>query len=442
MWLFCSNKMSALPYGICKQYSIFLIKKDKTQMLFIGDIRDWENFKSAANNFIKNHSHKLIDINQYKNNVTVGFLKDCYKGKYDFEKLSKNITENNLVDYFYAILLDGFQKNVTDIHIENFHDYFYIKYRIDGILQIQIQIENHLYEKFIRIIKVIAKISVHETDIPQSNVFDINIIDEKANIRVAMHPTIYGQKIVIRILPDRNIPKSLFDLGFDKKDGKVLEKIMQKKQGLVLIVGATGSGKSTTLNSILKTCCNIKSQNIMAIEDPVEYKIDHINKTHVNEKLSYENALQSILRQDPDIIAIGEIRDKKTCDIAFKAALTGHKIIASMHARGLLGTILRLKNLGILDGVYFNIIDAIIYQDLLMVICDLCNGNDPGCNRCKGTRYFGRTVIYDIFDANDIKSFFKNKISPENELDRILNKAKKLIDKNKVEKDQVIKVFG
>jgi type IV pilus assembly protein PilB len=275
---------------------------------------------------------------------------------------------------------------------------------------------------------------IAEKRMPQDG--KIKYVKQKLNydLRVSTLPTIYGEKIVIRILYKDEGIKHLSNLGFLKEDENKIRKMVSKSHGLILAVGPTGSGKSTTLYSILNTIDKCKN-NIVSIEDPVEYTIDNINQVNVNSKigLDFAKGLRSILRQDPDVIMLGEIRDEETARIAIRAAVTGHLVISTLHTNDAFESIVRLKDMGIAEYFIEDALLGVISQRLVRKICPYCRSEykpsfreikeldllsadvlyrGEGCTKCNYTGYKGRTVVYEIVHRDYIeKGCLKNNIS-------------------------------
>lgn len=343
----------------------------------------------------------------------------------DFElensKEYKSITSNLHEDYariqFKEILTEAIHKGASDIHIEPFEDEIVIRIRVDGQLSKILTIATESYSFLLTVIKLDSGMNIAEKRLPQDGRMEKKIDDIIVDIRSSTIPTIYGEKMVLRILNRQSLIKEKSELGFSKIAIDKIENIINKKSGILLVTGSTGSGKTTTVYSILNDLLNSK-KNIMTIEDPVEYKIKGINQIQVNDKigLTFDVGLRSILRQDPDIIMIGEIRDVETAKIAIRAASTGHLVISTMHTNDAISSINRLMEMKLPPYLISSTLIGIISQKLVRKICNNCNhgifikndvdeeintDTELGCDKCEDTGYYGRTAIYEILEINE-----------------------------------------
>lgn len=334
-------------------------------------------------------------------------------------EIHSTITSNSYEDYariqFKDILSKAICKDASDIHIEPFEDEVIIRFRVDGELSKMLTIAIESYSFLTTVIKLDSGINITEKRLPQDGRMDIEIEDVKVDIRTSTIPTIYGEKIVLRILNRQALIKDKSELGFSEQAIEKIENIINKKSGILLITGSTGSGKTTTVYSILKELLN-SNKNIMTIEDPVEYKIKGINQIQVNDKigLTFDVGLKSILRQDPDIIMVGEIRDTETANTAIRAASTGHLVISTMHTNDTISSINRLIEMDIPTYLISSTLIGIISQKLVRKRCNNCskdivekNNLDKlintiqVCNKCEDTGYYGRTAMYEILEINE-----------------------------------------
>ena len=300
------------------------------------------------------------------------------------------------------------------MHIEPFDSYLSIRLRVDGELHEAFRYSLDLYSSLTAVIKLKSGIDITEKRLPQDGRADINIDGRSIDIRTSTIPTTYGEKTVLRILNRDNFFKTKEEIGFSNQAIAMIDKMISNKSGIILIVGETGCGKSTTLYSILKDL-NVVSRNIITIEDPVEYKMDGINQIQVNEKvgLTFEKGLRAILRQDPDIIMLGEIRDSETAKIAVRASITGHLVLSTLHTNDTVSSITRLKDMGVDLYLISASLVGIISQRLVKKVCPYCGGKVEKCEYCGGKGYLGRTVVYEILEIDEairecISDFEKN----------------------------------
>jgi len=318
------------------------------------------------------------------------------------------------------IITDAVEMNVSDIHIEPYEKDMRVRYRIDGILHEVMKPPKRMNKAIATVIKVMAKLKVEEKRLPQDGRIKARIHNKIIDIRVSTVPTLFGEKIALRILDRSAIQLNLDLLGFEKETLKTFRKAIKTPYGIVLVTGPTGSGKTTTLYSAL-TELNDPGLNITTAEDPIEYSLMGINQLQVNEKigLTFASALRAYLRQDPNIIMVGEIRDLETAQIAIRASLTGHLVLSTVHTNSAAATITRLVNMDVEPFLIASTVLAVESQRLLRKICEKCRketeypdeilmdaGIDPkkldftlykgeGCDECRGTGYKGRIGIFE-----------------------------------------------
>lgn len=284
--------------------------------------------------------------------------------------ISEKDIETNIDNFIIELFSEALKKRASDIHIEAFEDYGKIRFRIDGVLFEYMRLRRENYEKLITKIKLSAKVDIAEKRRPQDANLKINEFPD-IDFRLSTINTVNGEKLVLRILSINEFKKNNNLLGFSKDSIEKIEQTLNKKSGMIIFSGPTGSGKTTSLYSLLNKL-NTGYENIITVEDPVEYKIEGINQVPINPKidLTFDTALRSILRQDPDIIMIGEIRDKETAEIAIRAAITGHLVLTTVHTKDALSSIVRLKDLGVDDYLINASISLLASQRLVRKLCD------------------------------------------------------------------------
>ena len=315
------------------------------------------------------------------------------------------------------IINQAIESRASDIHLEPFEQYLKLRYRIDGILYEISPPGKQLYPAIISRIKILARMDIAEKRLPQDGSFRVKKADRFIDIRVSTIPTIYGEKIVLRILDKSLVPLQLPQLGFSPAEQKLFEKYINMRMGLILLTGPTGSGKTTTLYAALN---QIKSpeKNILTIEDPVEYQMDGINQVEIKPKigLTFANGMRSFLRQDPDIIMVGEIRDLETAQIAIRASLTGHLVFSTVHTNDSSSAVTRLIDIGLESYLVSSSLIMVVAQRLLRRLCPDCKTaykpspdqasqlklkdqtiyQATGCKKCHQTGYYGQIAIYEI----------------------------------------------
>ena len=319
------------------------------------------------------------------------------------------------------IISDAIEKEASDIHIEPTEHVVVVRFRIDGVLQKILEIPRNSHAALVSRIKIISNLNIAETRKPQDGKAKVYLDDVDIDLRVSVLPTTYGEKIVIRILDRRKALVSFDQLGLGEENLEKLKQCFGFKDGMILVTGPTGSGKTTTLYAALNQIKSV-ANNILTIEDPIEYMLEGINQVQVNEKagITFATALRSFLRQDPDVILVGEIRDRETAEIAVQAALTGHLVLSTLHTNNTLATITRLMDMGIEHFKVADALQSIIAQRLVRKLCLECKEEGPsgqeeqwlsripslekaprfyraaGCAACNYTGYKGRIGIYEI----------------------------------------------
>ena len=383
-------------------------------------------------------------INQLKNREKANSLIEQMKKELAgqvVEELEEN--ESATMKFIKYIISLSIEKGASDIHIETEEDTMQVRARIDGSLQELIVIEKELFSAVAARIKLLSTLNISEKRKPQDGRFSMELGGHHFDFRVSTLPIATGESIVIRILDKRNVMKKLEEVGIAPKNLAKLEKALKAPNGIVLVTGPTGSGKSTTLYASLNKIKNIE-EKIITVEDPVEYQMKLIQQVNVNEAvgLSFAAALRSILRQDPDIIMIGEIRDLETLEIAIKAALTGHLVISTLHTNDAISAISRMVDMGADPFMVGAAVVAVEAQRLVKTICPYCKVKEKpktallepiksiipanatfykgkGCDNCNMTGYKGRTLITEVFVIDEETSSLIAKNTPLNELEKV-----------------------
>ena len=339
------------------------------------------------------------------------------------EAADEQLQQAPIVKLVRQIIESAVHKRASDVHIEPMEDNLRIRFRVDGVLQEEMIHSMTLHAAMIARIKIISGLDISEKRKPQDGRTTAIVDRAEYDIRVSLLPTVYGEKVVMRMTQKKALSRDKKELGLMPDDLEKFDRILSRPNGIILVTGPTGSGKSTTLYTALSEL-NVAGVNIITVEDPVEANIPGINQVQTNEKagLTFEAALRSILRQDPDIIMIGEIRDRVTADIAVKASITGHLVVSTLHTNSAASTISRLSDMGIEDYLIADSVVGIIAQRLLRRVCPVCGEiveadelereilgvsqipkkimiKKPGhkdCLKCGGSGYYGRVGIYEI----------------------------------------------
>ncbi len=368
-----------------------------------------------------------------------GILHEIETGEIDYRSLSASLDEYSqpVVRLVDALLTDAVKRDASDVHFEPEANFLRIRYRIDGILR-QIRALHKSYWAAMAVrIKVISGMNIAETRAPQDGRISLNISGRAVDFRVASQPTIHGENIVLRILDRQKGIVPLDRLGLDDHQMALMKLMVARPEGIILVTGPTGSGKTTTLYSVLNHI-NEEGVNIMTLEDPVEYPMAMIRQTSVAEsaKLDFANGIRSMMRQDPDIILVGEIRDGDTAEMAFRAAMTGHQVYSTLHTNSALGAIPRLLDIGVLPDIMAGNIIGIIAQRLVRRLCTHCRKPYPaearecrlmgvvsgqpapilyraaGCDNCEYQGYRGRIAIVEMLRLdNDLDDLISRRAS-------------------------------
>jgi len=351
-----------------------------------------------------------------------GILREIETGEIDYQSLSADDNEYTqpVVRLVGALLMDAVKRGASDIHFEPEQAFLRIRYRIDGVLQ-QIRSLHKSYWGGLAVrLKVVSGLDIAETRAPQDGRLNMNLCGRPIDFRVSTHPTIHGENIVLRVLDREKSIIPMERMGLRPETLDELQLMMTRPEGILIVTGPTGSGKTTTLYSLL-THQNTEAVNIMTLEDPVEYPVTMMRQTSVAEvnKVDFANGIRSIMRQDPDIILVGEIRDADTAMMAFRAAMTGHQVFSTLHTNSALGAFPRLTDIGILPDIMAGNIIGVVAQRLVRVLCPHCkekhkpddlerkilrlkpNDQTPiykpkGCKHCNQTGYRGRMAIIEL----------------------------------------------
>ena len=344
---------------------------------------------------------------------------DATQAGEDLEHLRDMASEAPVIRLVNAMVAQAIEKRASDIHIEPFEKEFRVRYRVDGVLWNQEPPPREMKAAIISRVKLMAKLNIAERRLPQDGRIKIKILGREVDLRVSTLPTLYGESVVMRLL-DRSAGDfyDLRRLGFTEHMLERMEHYTSLPHGIFLVTGPTGSGKSTTLYSALKRI-NLPDKKIITIEDPVEYQMDGINQIHVNPAigLTFASGLRHIVRQDPDVIMVGEIRDRETADIAIRAALTGHFVFSTLHTNDAPSAITRLTDMGVENYLITSSLVSVLAQRLVRVICKHCkipaggaiahDGSSvetwrgSGCEHCGGTGYTSRVGIFELMELND-----------------------------------------
>ncbi len=440
--------------------TIDLAMADPTDLITIEFLE--KKLSSKIRPFLASDDDLAFGFSAYGSQLTQDFkrlieenIKASLERKISASKEEEAATQLPIVEIVNNTLSYASSLNTSDIHLEAMEDSILVRFRIDGILHEVFQIPKEVHPAIVARIKLLASLKVDEHQKPQDGRFRYKVGSTVIDVRVSVIPTLYGEKIVLRLLPATQRPLSLIELGMTEETAKIVEENIKKTYGMILVTGPTGSGKTTTLYSILNML-NRPEVNIVTIEDPIEYNIKYINQVQINPLagITFASGLRSILRQDPNIIMVGEIRDQETAEIAVNAALTGHLLLSSLHTNDAPTAVPRLIDMGIPPFLVAAVLNMVLAQRLVRKICldciesfspsedflhslrtqikslNLPDSNIPrvlyrgkGCKSCGGTGYRGRMGIFELLEVNeDIRKII---VSPDFSLDLLTMAAKK-----------------
>lgn len=366
-----------------------------------------------------------MEILQGAEDVDVKKKEQVTQQGYSANSLQDMIEEAPVVSLVNSIIAQAVREHASDIHLSPERDYVEIRFRVDGKLYQIPPPPKAMFPPIVSRLKILANLDISISRIPQDGRFTVFINDKEINIRVSTIPTIYGENVVLRLLDTGSGIYSLKQLGMSPKDIQTIEKMVRMPYGMILCTGPTGSGKSTSLFAMLKII-NTPDINIITLEDPVEYRMEHVRQVQLNKNagMAFASGLRSILRQDPDVIMIGEIRDSETAGVAVQSALTGHMVMSTVHTNGAAGAITRFIDMGIEPFLVSSVMLVIVAQRLIRKVCPHCSApytpqdavlkfwglehekalnfvHGKGCFQCKQTGYMGRTGLYEVLLINE-----------------------------------------
>ena len=477
-----------IPEAVAKRHTIIPIKKDEDGILVamadplnifaLDDVRIIT--KQNVKPLIASEGSILKAIDRiYGREQAEKAVQDFKK---EFQSESQEELPNEILEevqnapavrFVNSIIEQAIKNRASDIHIEPTEKDLRIRFRIDGQLTEAMRTIKSTHAPVVTRVKIMANMNIAERRLPQDGRFDFTTGGKNIDIRVSSLPTVFGEKLVLRLLDKENFIMTKEQLGFEEEDLVLFDKLIKRPNGIVLLTGPTGSGKTTTLYAMLREL-NKPNVNIITVEDPVEYSLEGINQVQVNEKagLTFATALRSILRQDPDIIMIGEIRDTETAEIAIRSAITGHLVLSTLHTNDAAGAVTRLIDMGIEPYLVSSSVVGVIAQRLARKICDNCrisykaskgekellgiSENEDitlykgrGCPVCNKTGYRGRIPIYEIMTVtSDIRELINAKVSSDvigaqavkNGMKTLRESAKRLVLQGKTTIDEMIRL--
>ena len=359
------------------------------------------------------------------------------------EDLLESEDDAPIIRLINALLTEAIKENASDIHIETFESTLVVRFRVDGVLREVLQPNRKLAPLLVSRIKVMAKLDIAEKRIPQDGRIALRVANRAVDVRVSTMPSSFGERVVLRLLDKQTGRLEFGKLGMDSEIAERLKELLFKPHGILLVTGPTGSGKTTTLYAGL-TILNSKERNILTVEDPIEYQLDGIGQTQVNNKvdMTFARGLRAILRQDPDVVMVGEIRDLETAQIAVQASLTGHLVLSTLHTNTAVGAITRLQDMGVEPFLLSSSMLGVLAQRLVRRLCDDCKTPKQltdkdrellgisadeekqiykavGCEECNSRGYRGRMGIYELVVINDDIREAMHQGKSESQIDRL-----------------------
>ncbi|OFZ66662.1 MAG: secretion system protein E [Betaproteobacteria bacterium RBG_16_56_24] len=459
-----SAALSLIPKDVARRYQLLplsvdqvshvlsLVVADPDNIIALDQVRALLRDEYRLVTHLASESDILRAIDQYYGfELSIdGILHEIEPGDMEYQTLQSGVNEFSqpVVRLIDALLTEAVQRGASDIHFEPESSFLRIRYRIDGVLRQVRSLHKSFWPAMVVRMKVMSNMNIAETRAPQDGRISLRLSGRPIDFRVASHPTTHGENLVLRILDRQKGIVALDQIGLDDAALNMLKMIIAKPEGIVLVTGPTGSGKTTTLYSVLNHV-NTESVNIMTLEDPVEYPLALIRQTSVNEaaKLDFANGIRSMLRQDPDIILVGEIRDHPTAEMAFSAAMTGHQVYSTLHTNSAIGAIPRLLDIGILPDIMAGNIIGIVAQRLVRVLCKECKypyspdaserrllgiaaAQDitlyraAGCDTCNHQGYNGRMAIMELLKMDhDLDDLVSHRASARQIRDTALSKG-------------------
>ncbi|MCZ6502654.1 MAG: type II secretion system ATPase GspE [Gammaproteobacteria bacterium] len=434
-----------LPFGFAKRHGVILMPDEDSGLsvlykagLTTEALAEVRRFAGAA------FECREVDIPTFDRNLSSTYQNDSDEAMQMIEDLGDEMDLGSIADLIpetgdlleqeddapiikliNSLLTEAIKVDASDIHIETYETRLVVRFRVDGILREVVSPRRALAPLLVSRIKVMAKLDIAEKRLPQDGRISVRVGGREVDVRVSTIPASNGERVVMRLLDKQEGRRDLAHLGMNPADMKAMETIVSKPHGILLVTGPTGSGKSTTLYACLDQL-NDRTRNILTVEDPIEYDVEGIGQTQVNAKadMTFARGLRAILRQDPDVVMVGEIRDYETADVSVQASLTGHLVLSTIHTNTAIGALTRLENMGVQPYLLSNSIIGLLAQRLVRVLCDHCTKSyvaddyeckflkvDPlkpptlhkavGCEKCAQEGYRGRMGIYEVVVIDD-----------------------------------------
>jgi len=453
----------ALPFSFAKRHGVLMrdvgndsgavVYRSGASPLSLAEVRRFAGVPLKLSRVSTEVFDKLLQESYEQDSSNAAQMVDGLDEDFDLSQFAQDLEPADLLDsdddapiirFINAVLTEAIKENASDVHIETYENRLGVRFRIDGVMREVLQTRRALAPLIVSRIKVMSRLDIAEKRLPQDGRISLKIAGRAVDVRVSTLPSGHGERVVLRLLDKQAGRLDLASLGMDEVSMRSMDKLIHKPHGIILVTGPTGSGKTTTLYAALE-CINDDTRNIMTVEDPIEYLIDGIGQTQVNTKveMTFARGLRAILRQDPDVVMIGEIRDLETAEIAVQASLTGHLVLSTLHTNTASGAVTRLRDMGIAAYLLSSSLIGVLAQRLVRVLdeaskishtasdyeCEVL-GVDPanpptlykpgdGGNR----GFSGRTGIYELFAVDDEMRSMIHDGASEQELERHARKS-------------------
>lgn len=448
------TRVTQLPFGFAKKHQVLVLTERDSELLYVQLPALWI-LAEAQRLLQKRLVLSAVSLEQFQTLLATTYERDSSEAMQMVEDLGDNMdlaslanavpeTEDLLeqeddapiIRLINALLSEAIKLNASDIHIETFENRLVVRFRVDGILREVVQPKRQLAPLLVSRIKVMSKLDIAEKRVPQDGRISLKIGGREVDIRVSTMPSSNGERVVLRLLDKQAGRLNLTNLGMQPNDEQRFNELLHKPHGIILVTGPTGSGKTTSLYAGLSSI-NGENKNILTVEDPIEYNLEGIGQTQVNTKadMTFARGLRAMLRQDPDVVMVGEIRDLETVEIAIQASLTGHLVLSTLHTNTAVGAVTRLADMGVEPFLLSSSLIGVIAQRLVRLLCDECKtpyraddaecellNIDPpkdvtifkaqGCDHCNQQGYRGRTGIYELICVDEaLRGLIHNRAS-------------------------------
>ncbi len=453
------QKPHKLPFSFSKRYGVLItqiednsatvVYRNKPDVAILNELRRYLNVPIKLETVDDEVFGKLLVKNYETDSSTamqmaedLGDSMDLFDLMHELPKpedLLEKQDDAPIIRLLNALLSEAIKESASDVHIETFEDRITIRFRVDGVLRDVLEPQRVLAPLIVSRIKIMAKLDIAEKRLPQDGRITLRIAGRAVDVRVSTMPTSHGERVVLRLLDKQTARLDLAQLGMEPQSLRLMQKLIAVPHGIILVTGPTGSGKTTTLYAAL-TALNNNTRNILTVEDPIEFDLPGIGQTQVNYKvdMTFAKGLRAILRQDPDVVMVGEIRDIDTAQIAIQASLTGHLVLSTLHTNSAIGAITRLDDMGIEPFLLSSSLIGVLAQRLMRMLCKECKKPIPatasecallgvpekdaptlyhptGCSRCRYSGFSGRSGIYELIATDEtLRTMIHDKVSEQN----------------------------